>query len=298
MNIFQFSAIVQSVENIVDFLREKRILCSSYQCCGKPCSIIKSHSSDGQMFRCATCRKKKSIRVGSFFSRSQLTLKVLLTIVYFFTQKAQVKDVLNYMKGEVSHMSVIQWFVFCREICSAYLLNTNEIVLGQSPGSVIQIDECFLGGKMKYHRGDPRRRAHQKILFGMIDSVTKKCVVRIVQDRKQVTLIPIIVKHADNDATIYSDEAQMYKILGRMGYTHRTVKHKTEFKAADGTHTNLIENLWSQIKFGNKKRRGTTSKMLSLHMDEFLYNWNTKDLPGNSFDRFLNHIQQYYVPRQ
>lgn len=294
MNFLQLAALLHSIDDIIQFLREKNILRSQFLCCGQECSIIKDRCSDGQIFRCARCRKKKSIRYQSFFSKSQLPLRILLTIVYFFTQGTPVTEAWKHLKGDVTEGTVIQWYAYCREICSQYLLNARDILLGETPGSIVEIDECFLRGKLKYHRGNPNARAEPRILFGMVDTVTKHCVVRIVPDRKQVTLLPIITRYVHANATIHSDEAAMYKILGRMGYTHRTVKHKLEFKAADGTHTNNIENLWSHIKYMNKKIKGTNEKMLALHLDEFIWRWNSKHMHGNTFDRFIEHIAQYY----
>lgn len=263
-------------------------------CCGKQCSLIKDRCTDGQIFRCAKCRRKKSIRHRSFFSKAQLPLKVLLTIVYFFTQGTPVTEAWKYLKGDVTEGTVIQWYAFCREICSQYLLNTRDILLGETPGSIVEIDECFLRGKLQYHRGDPNARAEPRILFSMVDTITKKCVVRIVPDRKQVTLLPIITRFVHPNATIHSDEAAMYKILGNIGYNHRTVKHKSEFKSADGTHTNNIENLWSNIKYVNKKIKGTSENMLALHTDEFIWCWNCKQMQGDTFERFSQHIAMYY----
>lgn len=263
--------------------------------------MIKDRCSDGQIFRCSHCRKKKShcrkkksVRHRSFFAKAQLPLRVLLTIVYFFTQGTPVTEAWKHLKGEVTEGAVIQWYAFCREICSQYLLNTRDLLLGETPGSIVEIDECFLRGKLKYHRGDPNARAEPKILFGMVDTITKKCVVRIVPDRKQVTLLPIITRFVHPNATIHSDEAPMYKIWGNIRYTHKTAKHKSEFKAQDGTHMNHIENLWSHIKYVNKKIRGTNQGMLALHLDEFIWRWNCKQMQGNPFDRFLEHVAHYY----
>lgn len=294
MNLFQLAFVLQSTSTVIEFLREKQILAKTITCCGMKCAILKdSHTKDGEIFRCSRCRKKKSIRHKSFFQQSKFPLKVLLVIVYFYSKSAQLKDVVAYLGHEVDRGSVLQWYTYCREICSLYLVRSDEIKLGEN-GSVVHIDECFMGGNLKYHRGNPHRRGKKHILFGMIDSLSKKCVVRIVPNRTSNTLVPIIKHHCVPNCKIWSDEAAAYHCLTREGFTHRTVKHKTEFKAQDGTHTNLIENLWSHIKHVNKKCKGTSERLFSLHVDEFIWFWNRKHEPGDVFDKFLGDIARFY----
>lgn len=293
MNLLQLGAIIQSTQQVILFMREHGLLAETIQCCGHDCTLMNDNGSDGEIFRCQVCRKKKSIRTGSFFSRSMLQLRHLLCLLYFFANGASVTETRRYLKDMVGKNSIMQWFTYLREICSESLLKKDEIILGEGDNSIVQIDECFMGGKLKYHRGNPQGRGSQQVIFGMIDTQTKKCVVNIVPNRKKETLIPIIQKHVTPGATIYSDEAATYKCLRQKGFVHRTVKHKTEFKSATGVHTNIIENLWSNLKYINKKRKGMARQIVPLVLDEFLYRWNRK-LDGEMFTLFIEDIARYY----
>ena len=127
----------------------------------------------------------------------------------------------------------------------------------------------------------------------MIDTTTKQVYVQIVPDRKKWTLLPIINKFIVRGSKIYNDEHRSYHCLGLHGYDHKTVKHKANYVAPDGTHTNNIENLWSLIKSANKQKYGTTKKMFPLHLDEFVYRFNKKNVP-DLFEEFIEDIKQYY----
>ena len=70
---------------------------------------------------------------------------------------------------------------------------------------------------------------------------------------------------------VYSDEAKVYMRLKKMGYGHKSVKHKSEYVTNRGVHTNNIENLWTNIKSANKKMTGCNRRHMSLHIDEFVY---------------------------
>lgn len=293
MNVLELGGLIQSTDKVITYMREKKLLARTVKCCRQDCILMVDNGSDTEIFRCLRCRKKHSIRTGSFFEKSKLQLRYLLCILYFFANGACVVETAKYLKNMVSRVSIMQWFTYLREVCSLELLDRDEIILGRTPNSVVQIDECFFGGHLKYNRGNPNRLGQQQVIFGMIDTTTKKCMVQLVPNRTRATLLPLIRKHISQGAIIYSDEAAMYSCLRYMGYTHRTVKHKQEFKAADGTHTNVIESLWSHLKHLNKKRKGTSRTVMPIMLDEFLYRWNRK-LDGDMFELFIEDISAHY----
>ena len=104
--------------------------------------------------------------------------------------------------------------------------------------------------------------------------------------------MPHIIKHVKKGARIHSDEHRTYLCL-KHGLKLTTVKHKKFYKALDGTHTNLIESLWNQLKSVNKQRQGTSLKMFPLHIDEWSWRWN-KSLDGDIFDLFLEAVGKFY----
>ena len=292
MDIITLLSFLSNIGQCIDYMRDKKLLPTKYICCRNECVIEKDNGRDGQIFRCVVCHKKKSIRNGSFFAKSKLKLQILLLIVYYFCTGVQAKQCAIHLKGYAERKSVMQWYTYCREICSLYLLTDGNIRLG-GQGRVVQIDETFIRGKLKYERGDRKKRTKPSIIFGLIDTTSKQCLVRLVPDRTRDTLLPIIVRYVHLGTTIFSDEARMYFTLNQHGYVHKTVKHKEEYKAIDGTHTNSIENLWTHLKSKGKKMFGFTSKNFPLHLDEFVYKFNKKDTP-DMFETFTSDIAQYY----
>ena len=127
----------------------------------------------------------------------------------------------------------------------------------------------------------------------MVDTNMKKCFIRVIPYRKKWTLLPLILEHATPGCKIHTDEHRSYFSLKKYGFKHTSVKHKLYYKAFDGTHTNLIESIWSQLKTVNKQRRGTAMDKFPLHVDEWLWRWN-KSLGGDVFDMFLGDIAKYY----
>ena len=209
--------------------------------------------------------------------------------MYCFANNFSVTDARKLLKNIVSETSIIQWYTYLREICSLALLNT-PVKLGAN-GSIVQIDEALIGAKRKYNRG--ANRGIEQWIFGLIDVTTKECVLKMVNDRKAATLLPIINQYCEANCEIHSDEAAMYTGLSGNGFTHQTVCHKDNFVAPNGVHTNNIEGFWGHLKNHFRSMRGTNQNMLALHLDEYMYKHNNKQ-NGDIYQLFLSEIARFY----
>ena len=133
---------------IIAYLRNKHLLAQSMTCsrCGIPMHEARRRDiSDGFRWRCRQCKTSKSIRDGSFFSKSRLSLQKWLLLIYLWARDYPVKDVAQ--EAEIDRNNacdIMQWF---REVCSATLIR-NGIKLG-GPGKVVQIDESLFRHKPK-----------------------------------------------------------------------------------------------------------------------------------------------------
>ena len=97
------------------------------------------------------CRRKKSIRTGSFFAKSKLSLRVLFTILYLYVKDISLVQTCKLLGNEVTHKSVLQWYTYYREITSLFLRD-HKIKFGTMV-SVVQLDESYIGHQPKYFRG-------------------------------------------------------------------------------------------------------------------------------------------------
>ena len=136
---------------LIAYLRGKHLLASSMTCtrCGVPMHEAKrSDVRDGYRWRCRQCKTSKSIRDGSFFSKSRISLQKWLLLIYLWARDYPVRDVAH--EAEVDKNTacdVMNWF---REVCSTTLLGTT-IQLG-GPGKVVQIDESLFRHKPKVNK--------------------------------------------------------------------------------------------------------------------------------------------------
>ena len=91
--------------------------------------------SDGVSWWCSSCKGRKSIRDGSFFNESRLTLQKWRLIMYLWARQYPVTDVAE--EAEVELHTAIDIYQWLREVCSTRLLQA-PIVLG-GPGKIVQI---------------------------------------------------------------------------------------------------------------------------------------------------------------
>ena len=110
--------------------------------------VTRSDVSDGKSWWCPQCKGRKSIREGSFFSRSRLTLQKWFMLLYFCVHDSPVIDVA--VQVEVSKGTANDVYQWLHEVCSSALLLTNTVFGG--PGKVVEIDESLFCHKPKVRR--------------------------------------------------------------------------------------------------------------------------------------------------
>ena len=106
-------------EELIDFLQQKHLLASNMVCsnCGTAMTLRqKSDISDGCIFRCASCKTTKSLRAGSFFSKSKLTLQQWLVLLYWWVREYPVTNAAE--EARVGRDTTIDAYQWLREVCS------------------------------------------------------------------------------------------------------------------------------------------------------------------------------------
>ena len=135
-------------DDLISWLRTNRLLASSQDCssCATPMREGRHRDiSDGVVWRCPQCKCTKSIREGSFFSKSRLPLQKWLLVLHYWSKEFPVKDAVD--DAEIHKNTACDIYRWLREACSTKLLQT-PIVLG-GRGIVVQIDESLFRHKVK-----------------------------------------------------------------------------------------------------------------------------------------------------
>ena len=215
-------------------------------------------------YRCREkeCGKRFSEKTGTVMEGSKLGFHVWMIATYLLTTSLKsVSSMKLHRDLNINQRSA--WF----------LAHRLRVALGDKGGvfsGPVEVDETYMGDKMKNMHGKQRREARQKldlgktIVAGARDRATGAVRTQAIEAADKETLGAFIGTHAAPGATIYTDEARAYS-----GMSNReSVNHsKGEYVRDDGVSTNGIESFWSMLKRGHV---GTFHKISPKHMDRYV----------------------------
>jgi transposase-like protein len=260
-------------------------------------------------WKCRNCRRQFSVKVESIFEDSPISLSKWLPALWLLA---------NCKNGISSHelardLGVTQksaWFMLQR-LRLALKTNAWGTKLGSNNGGEVEVDESFVGGKVKnMHRrranslhkthaavtgrGYGARYANKAAVLGMLDRETRQVRAKVVRDTKRETLQKEIFKNVKFGSRVYTDMAVTYDHL-EWKYQHEAVNHADTYVKGQ-VHTNGLENFWSLMK---RNLSGTYVSVEQFHLDRYLdeqvFRFNnraTKDNPLNDNDRFMLALSQ------
>jgi hypothetical protein len=181
--------VLRSKEEIIQWCMDEGLIAKSRLCChcDQPMKLVKCEDrSDKYKWECRKSMNGKrhkveiSIRKGSWFEKSNMTLEEVLKFTYWW-----FRDVIRHELNIAAHTAV-DWDSFCRETCEVTLMEREHPIGG--PGKIVQIDESKFG-KRKYHRG---HRVEGQWVFGGIEEESRRSFMVAVEKRDESTLLPII----------------------------------------------------------------------------------------------------------
>ena len=285
-------------KNLIADLRGK----SCHKCGVGKFTLVKDncYKLDGHVYRCtnrkgtsgrAKCYTKVSIRKGSWFEKSHLSIPQILKLTYLWAYEAENR--LIQREAEIGGCAtIVDWKNFCREVCAAvFKQDMQENKLG-GEGKIVEIEESKFG-KRKYNRG---KAVDGKWVFGGIEQGTDNMFMEVVEDRTKETLWALIEKYIAPGTIIWSDKWRSYQGLENVGYRHETVNHSKEFKSASGVCTNSIEGSWNAVKRSFPKM-GTSKKLYEGYLAEYLMRRRHMKPFNYRFETFLDKITKVYSPK-
>ncbi len=231
------------------------------------------------VYKCAACREKFTVRIGTVLEDSKLPIAKWLMAIHLMTSSK---------KGISSHQIARECGITQR---SAWFLNhrirkamTEEPLVSMLQGTV-EADETYVGGK-------PRKGTGKRAKPGRPDkdNERKTCVAVLVERDGSARVRPIEQVTIDNlrvfiegnvskDAKLHTDELPAYKPIAKDFAGHETVCHsKGEYsrRGIDGlVHCNTGESFFALLKRGHF---GIFHKLSKKHLhrycNEFGFRWN------------------------
>jgi transposase-like protein len=270
--------------------------------CPVCCSEKVTYLQKARLYKCYGDHPKPkfSLKVGTVFEDSPIALEKWLPAVWL------VVNCKNGVSSWEIHraLGVTQktaWFMLHR--IRLAMQSGNGFAKIGGPGSEVEVDETYIGGKARnMHKGKRQRLTREQ---GMQGGRGKTVVIgalerggnirtRVIGDRKYPAVHGAVRDFVETGSQLMTDEFSGYLGLSSE-YEHQFVNHLEKY--VDGqVHTNGVENFWSLLK---RSLGGTYVAVEPFHLfryvDEQAFRYNnraTKDNPLNDADRFQLALSQ------
>ncbi len=241
-----------------------------------------------KQFDCNSCRKRFSVLAGSIFQDSKLPLWKWFAAAYLMCESKKGISALQIQRMLKIGGYETAWFL-CHRIRAAMKDD------GAPLAGTVEIDETFIGGKVRYHRrGQEGYRKNKTVVMGAIERggqlrvraqpmthITRKAAERFIRENV-----------ASNVDAVYTDEAQIYDWLESQGIEHESVAHGRDEWVRGHVHTNTVESAWSlfdRAVLGSYHK--LSKKHLPAYLDEFAFRFNNRENPYLFRDTILRLIQ-------
>ena len=234
------------------------------------------------LWRCGDCKKQFTVKVGTVFEHMRLPLNKALQAVYMMTSsKKGISAHQLHRVLEVTYKTA--WFLAHR-IREA--MRSGELAPFGQDGGAVEVDETYIGKRKGF--GNPKGgHAHKMAVLALVERNSGKCRMFYVKGGAGNLIQPIVRDNLAREARLMTDEATMYRTIGRDFAEHSAVKHcRKEYVRGDVT-TNTVEGAFSIFKRGMKGvYQHCAEKHLHRYLAEFEFRYSNREANGfNDGDR-------------
>jgi transposase-like protein len=240
------------------------------------------------LYKCRDCRKKFTVMVGTIFEDSHIPLRSWVIAFHMMcsSKKGYSAKQLQRNLGLKSYKSA--WHMAHR---IRYAMK--QETFAEPLKGMVEVDETYVGGK--FRAGTLAVRPGERPKDRLASTTNKAPVVSLVERGGSVRSIhvadvtgenlkQVLAEHVDPTAHVMTDEAALYKWVGKRHARHSTVNHSAKEYArrdADGTviTTNTVEGYFSLLKRGVYGTFHNISKQhLHRYLDEFDFRYNARKI--------------------
>lgn len=248
----------------------------------------------GYNFSCLNnlCRKAVTLFEGKMGESPRISIKDYFYMIYKWVEDNYEYDVIrNVGRAKKSYQTIK------KKIYDFIGVNLKTDISKLS--GVIQVDETAIcKGKLfesPSNINDDFPGITWLVGFVETSSTEKRIKMEIISDRSEQTFKKLFEKYVEVGSTVITDGHRSYPgAIRSIQGTHIIVNHSIGFINDDGFTTNEIENLWMQIKYLIKKRKGVLKINIPVFLQEFKFRYfNLKKRNAKKISDVFKDIVRY-----
>lgn len=244
-----------------------------------------SFLSTRRIWKCKSCKKQFSVKVGTIFEDSPISLDKWLCGIWL------IANAKNGISSYEVHRALgitqkTAWFMMHR-IRAAMETGSFEKLSG-----TVEVDETYLGGAAKNMHKSKRAKVikgrgmnHKVAVMGLLSRDSKKVKAKVIAWADTYTLQGEIHANVESGSTVMTDNHGGYRTLSDE-FVHEIINHATEYVRGN-IHTNGIENFWSLLK---RSIKGTYVSVEPQHLNRYVveqtFRYNERKV--KDADRFVS----------
>lgn len=256
---------------------------------------LKGKSTRIGVYKCYSCRKPFTVKVGTIFEKSHVKMHIWLQAIHIMA--ASKKGFSSNQFARVLGVDLkTAWFMSHR-IRMAMAPGGNLPPLG-GEGKVVEVDETYHGkvehpAEFRKDTGAKLKKAKKGRRYG---PANKRPIVTLVErggsartfhvaEADAATVHKIIRENVHPQSRVHTDASSLYKFAGREFADHKSVEHSmgeyVRYEGSDVIHNNSCENYFSVFKRGMKGvYQHCKEKHLHRYLAEFDFRYNHRVAVG------------------
>jgi len=196
--------------------------------------------------KCGECRKQFTAKVGTVFEHARLPLHKMLQAVHLMVSSK--KGISAHQLSRVLEVQYKSAWFLAHRIREAMRSGDLAAPFGTGGGAV-EVDETYIG--FKKGRALQKGTGHKMAVLALVDRDSGKSKWFHIDNSRAADIHPIVAANISREARLMTDEAKMYRKIGRDFAEHGTTTHAA-FQYVDlndrTIHTNTVEGAFSIFK--------------------------------------------------
>lgn len=266
---------------------------------------LKGASTRMGVYKCYSCRKPFTVKVGTIFESSHIKLHVWLQAIFLISSSK--KGISSNQLARVLGITIKSAWFMSHRIREA-MKDSATGPLGGA-GGIVEADETYYGPKSGPRpqvntKGKPFTKngrsgvSHKRAIVSLVE---RGGAVRSfhVETADKATVASIIINHVAPESRLHTDESRLYVGADAHVSQHESVRHAAKEYARGDVHTNSAEGFFGIFKRGMRGvYQHCDEKHLHRYLSEFDFRYNAREALGyNDGDRATKALKGFVGKR-